>query len=156
MWAKIVLAEAQVDGPSTDELTLLSTVCYTGVSPTERLKMGHTYSQEEIEILEKDLDKIQEKWNEYVLSRLNGRDGDSHNPPALNRATVELLDHVLQNYTQAGDGEMEITSELFAGFAANMFAFGQWATKNGLNITDMYGCKCSTVTDEDIAKILRG
>lgn len=114
--------------------------------------MGHRYSDDEIALLDKDLDKINNKWNEYVLSRLNDREGDPHNPPALNRAVSDLLNHVLT--TMADEGEIIFGTELFSGFGANMFAFGQWAAERGLKLSDLFSCKCSEVTDEDIKNLL--
>ena len=115
--------------------------------------MGHRYSDKEIVILDKNLDKINKMWNEYVENRLNGNDDDIHNPPAVNRAVLDLLNHILM--TMANDGEATVGIELFAGFAANMFVFGQYAAEQGLKISDMLGCNCTEITDEDIQNLLR-
>jgi hypothetical protein len=114
--------------------------------------MGHEYTAEEIKILDENTEEITDKWNEYVLSRLNGN-GDVHNPPALNRAITDILENVI--CVMAQNGEISFGIDVFAGFASNMFAFGQWAGENGLNIADLFRCNCETVSDEEIASFLK-
>lgn len=114
--------------------------------------MGHNYTDEEVAQLDQNLETINGMWNQYVLERLNGNEDDPHNPPALNRAVSDLLDYVLMNMAQ--ENITAVGTELFAGFAANMFAFGQWASENGLKMSNLFSCKCAEVTDEDIKNLL--
>lgn len=130
----------------------MSGVATLDSAPHERLKMGRNYTEAEIAVLDENLDRINEMWNKFVLTRLNGREGDVHNPPALNRAVVDLLNHILSK--MADEGEPIVGIEIFAGFAANMFAFGQWAAERGLRMSDLFECKCTEITDEDIQNLL--
>lgn len=115
-------------------------------------KMGQDYSPEDVQLLEKDFTAINDKWNEFVLWKTDGRDSDLHNPPALNRAISELLEFILTRkiYDEDDEGLVLTSLDIFGMFGANMFAFGQWAAENGLKMSDMFACRCSTITDQDI------
>jgi len=114
------------------------------------------YTDEELELFERDVDKLHGLWLAYINDKVKG-ELPEHQAPGLIAMCAEIFTQIMHRLHEA-EGEnlgVALDEQRIGAILANVFDFGQYAAQHGVDRANMTPCGCDIkLTDDDIRNLL--
>lgn len=108
----------------------------------------------EAAVLDQECEDVRCLWTQFVHYQLNTVEGNVHNPPALLASAGNMAFVTIEDIAFPDEDSRQMFLLIVGHFGGTMFRFGQFCSQRGVLAANMEQCRCGSVSDDDLAKLL--